>query len=450
MMHLHGQQLPEHQRGILHRFYAIAFLTILIPVLVVSYLIYTTGISLDDNHLLMFAMTLLLMLAGLVILRYVFTSIMAVVDILKRHTPEDGTLPLVIREDVSELKEISACLTNLMNRFEKTTDELDRRVFELNTVNEMAEITRKTLHMDELLKIVLEKAMAVVRAQTGSIFTVDGEAKPPRLVASSPPGTVPNGTSVNLERSFMKRVLDDRKTIIVQNIESDPRTLKPNDPKYGPPSFLSMPIFAGHALIAVLNLANKESGLLFDELDERIVSTMLGSVSFALENARLHSQIKDQLEEILAKNVTLEREVRDRLRAEEDLRRVNVELKDANDRMTAAYDWMRANRDRLLNHRDREEIGFVVDREGTIEEITERALEYAGKPRGEMIGGNLTDLLAAPGRDAFKGELRHAWSGVTRTLRVEMLQPLESETTCEATLTRLTSASRRALLVVLR
>ncbi|HQN26238.1 MAG TPA: PAS domain-containing protein, partial [Syntrophales bacterium] len=162
------------------------------------------------------------------------------------------------------------------------------------------------------------------------------------------------------------------------------------------------------------------------------------------------SQIKAQLEEILAKNVTLEREVRDRQRVEEDLRRVNVELKDANDRMTAAYDWMRANRDRLLNHRDREEIGFVVDREGTVEEITERALEYAGKPRGEMIGASLTDLLAAPGRDAFKDELRHAWSGVTRTLRVEMLQPLESETTCDATLTRLTSASRRALLVVLR
>lgn len=450
MMHLDGRQLPEHRRSLLHRFYAIGFLTILIPVLVVSYLIYTTGISLDDSQLLMFAMTLLLMLAGLFILRYVFASIMAVVDILKRRAPEDETLPLIIREDVSELREISVCLANLMNRFEKTTDELDRRVFELNTVNEMAEITRKTLHMDELLRIVLEKAMAVVRAQTGSIFTVNGEEKPPRLVASSPLGTVPNGTSVNLERSFMKRVIEDRKTIIVQNIENDPRTLKPNDPKYGPPSFLSVPVFAGHVLIAVLNLANKESGLLFDELDERIVSTMLGSVSFALENARLHSQIKDQLEEILAKNVTLEREVRDRQRAEEDLRRANIELKDANDRITAAYDWMRANRDRLLNHRDREEIGFVVDREGTIEEITERALEYAGKPRGEMIGCNLTDLLAAPGRDDFNDELRLAWSGLTRTLRVEMLQPLESETACEATLTRLTSASRRALLVILR
>lgn len=133
-----------------------------------------------------------------------------------------------------------------------------------------------------------------------------------------------------------------------------------------------------------------------------------------------------------------------------ELEKVNIEIKDANDKLTGAYKWMRENRDNLIEHRNKEEIGFIVDREGKIEEITERAVECTGNSRAGLIGYNIVEFIDATCHEEFKNELRQAWMGITRNFYVVMNQTYESRTIFETTLTRLTSESRRALLVVLR
>ena len=81
--------------------------------------------------------------------------------------------------------------------------------------------------------------------------------------------------------------------------------MKSNDPKYGAPSFISMPIYKHKQVIAVLNLANKENGGLFTDNDERILSIMLGEIGFALENVILRQEIKNHLKEIKELNSKL-------------------------------------------------------------------------------------------------------------------------------------------------
>jgi len=46
-------------------------------------------------------------------------------------------------------------------------------------------------------------------------------------------------TSVDLKKD------DEKNPLLIEDIEKDPRTLKSNNPGYGPPSFLCMPVFAG-------------------------------------------------------------------------------------------------------------------------------------------------------------------------------------------------------------
>lgn len=449
-MLFHSKLLKEHNRGLIYRFNIIGVLTILLPVFIVSYIIHDANISLDYSHLIILAMALLLMLAGLMILRYVFDSVLTVVEMLQKSGAGDDAVPLTIKQDVSDMKEISVSFSRLMDRLEKTTEDLDRRVFEINAIKEITDITKKSLHVEELLTTVLEKAMAVVQAKVGSVFTVEADSRRLRLIASIPEGALPNGSYINIDESALKHVIEDRKTMIVQDIETDPRTQKPNDPKYGSSSFLSMPVFTNHSMVAVLNLADKSSRALFEEHDERVLSIMLGEVGFALENAILHSKIREQLDEIMTKNKTLEQEIADRKRIEENLQKVNIEIKDANDKLTSAYEWMRDSRDRLLKHQGKEEIGFIVDREGKIDGITERALECIGKSRIELIGHNMMDFIDEACHEEFKNELRQAWMGITRNFQIVMMQPYESEKIFEVTLTRLTSESRRSLLVVLR
>ena len=136
-------------------------------------------------------------------------------------------------------------------------------------------------------------------------------------------------------------------------------------------------------------------------------------------------------------------------RQRKEIEKINSEIKEANDKLTEAYGRMRESRDHLIKHHGQEEIGFIVDRKGKIEGITERALECTGKSRAELIGHNLLEFLDESYHGEFKNELRLAWMGASRNFLVPLMQSCEPGKLFEAKLTRLTSESRRSLLVVL-
>jgi len=106
------------------------------------------------------------------------------------------------------------------------------------------------------------------------------------------------------------------------DIENDPRTRKKNDPKYGSPSFLIMPIYMGQRddVTAVLNLSHKKTGEHFDAHDENILSVMLFEISFSIENAILHTKLAEYIKDIEDRNVRLEREITIRKQIEASLR----------------------------------------------------------------------------------------------------------------------------------
>jgi GAF domain-containing protein len=80
-----------------------------------------------------------------------------------------------------------------------------------------------------------------------------------------------------------------------------------------------MPIIIGDAVSAILNLACKGKGQLFDGNDVQVLSIILRDMGFALENARQQSRIKEQLEKIKRHDIELEREIEKRKRTERTL-----------------------------------------------------------------------------------------------------------------------------------
>lgn len=446
-----GNGKPKN--GMMRKFNIIGILIVILPILTFVYIIQHSNILLDHSQYILLAMVLLLILGGLAILRYVFDSVRMMIDLIKKADKGNDAVSAAIEKDVSDLSKISASFGNLMDRFERSTEELNQRIIELNAIKEMTEVARETLNVDELLKLVLDKAMQAVGVINGSVFLVDpAEAEGLRFVAAKPGNENASEEAAQGERdySLIKSVIADGKPLIIQDIENDPRTHKTNNPKYGAPSFLSMPIYSHNRILAVLNLANKEKGGLFTDSDERILSIMLGEIGFALENSVLHLKVKEQLTEIKNQNVMLEEDVRERKLADENMRKINEELQEANQSLTKAYEWMRDSRDQLRKHYFKEEIGFLVDREGVIQSITERTLECTGKSRAELIGADFTTLLDDTCLIDFKNELRQAWMGITRNIPVEMNCLGESEKALEATLTRLTSETKREIMVILR
>lgn len=437
--------------GLTRKFNIIGLLIVILPLLAFIFIIHQSNIRLDYSHYVIFAMALLLALAGLTILRYIFDSMQMMVDFVEKADQGNDAITTAITKDVSDLNKLSVLFANLMERFEKSTDDLNQRIIELNAIKEMTEVARETLHVDELLKLVLDKAMQAVGVKNGSVFLVDAaDAEGVRFVAAKPQREENPDDPGKRDYSLIKSVVADGKPLIIQDIENDPRTQKANDPKYGAPSFLSMPIYSHDRILAVLNLANKERGGLFSESDERILSIMLGEIGFALENAVLHLKVTEQLSEIKEQNAKLEQEVKDRLRADENLKRVNEELEASNKNLTRAYEWMRDNRDQLRKHYFKEELGFLVDREGVIQNITERTLEITKRSRSELIGRPFTDILEGSCHDDFKNDLRQAWLGMARNIRVAIDDQGEEDRIFDATLTRFTSEDKREILIILR
>lgn len=188
--------------------------------------------------------------------------------------------------------------------------ELQKRNTELDILREIIEPARDGLSAEELLTLLLDKAMKVIGVRNGSVFMVDpGELDGLRLIVAKP-SVVLNSTggSPKTDRySFVKNVIESGKTLRITDIQTDPRTLRSNDPKYGAPSFISLPVYKNKRVIAVMNLANKENGGIFTEGDERILTIMLGVISAGIENISLRNHVLGQAMEIKKLNDLLKK-----------------------------------------------------------------------------------------------------------------------------------------------
>lgn len=158
----------------------------------------------------------------------------------------------------------------------------------------MSKIRESELKLqDELLMTFLDQALAMTKAQKGSVFLVDPENECLRLIGARGSDYLEVGARIRIDDSqLLKKVLSEKKPFLVQNIEEDPRIRQKNNPRYGNPSFLSLPISEGeNAVTAVVSLSSKETGETFDARDADTLSVLQTGIHFRLENSRLHSQL---------------------------------------------------------------------------------------------------------------------------------------------------------------
>jgi two-component system cell cycle sensor histidine kinase/response regulator CckA len=328
------EKTSRKEKGLRYNLLIIEFLVVVIPFITLFYIFYTENVFLKYSQMILIALTLILILAGLIILRQIFDRFSLVAISLKKA--EGGEKALIgMQRDAAELQEIAGSFDNLMNRLEKTTSELQNRVFELITIKELTEVAGRSLDMEELLNMLLEKAMAVSKAQIGSVLMVESDTNRFRVVTTKGLDPGPSKDSrININDTLLQHIVSEKKSLLVDDIDSDPRTHKVNDLKYGAPSFLSMPIFIREDLIGILNLSRKQTQQIFDAHDEHIVSIMIGEIGFALENARLHLQLVEHVKnleqttaELTKANDQLLQEINERNQLEEELKDTNRFLK---------------------------------------------------------------------------------------------------------------------------
>lgn len=186
-------------------------------------------------------------------------------------------------------------------------------------------------NIEELLNTLLDKALTATDAEIGSSFMVDPVSRRLRLVGARGIEDLHTGANINIDDSLIRHVIDGKKTLLVKDVENDPRIQKKNDPKYGSPSFLSVPVSMNNKgdVNAVINLSHKKTGESFNADDENIISTMLVEVRLNLENAFLQSEIAEYIKKIEERNIQLEEEIAERKQAEKIQIKLHESLRQA-------------------------------------------------------------------------------------------------------------------------
>ncbi len=319
-----------------YKLLTIVGLVIILPLLVVVYVFFTNNIQLGFAHVIVLVFALLLVFAGLMIFSQIFDKIFMLASMIKNAEGDGGQL-VEIRKDTSELHEITISFNNLMKKFEETTESLRLRVSELFTIKELIEIASKSLDIDYLLNVILEKAMIVTGADIGSVYMVESEFDRNHLVASRGLASEPEiDPRIKVHQRLVEYVIARKRPLLVENLNTDPRIRNLIEFEYDPSSFLSVPIFTREDLVGILNLSHKKTEKVFGANDEEIVSILTAEIGFALENARLHSRVEENLKklesrtaELTEANEQLQQEIADRKLAQEEKSKLEHKLEQA-------------------------------------------------------------------------------------------------------------------------
>jgi two-component system, cell cycle sensor histidine kinase and response regulator CckA len=310
-------------KSIRYKIVIIESLIFLLPFVILTYVFYQSSYQFNVLQLVIFAGICLLILSGLIVLRQILDRISTISISLKKA--ESGK-EFDIQEDIVELEEISVSINGLIRKLEKVKGELAKKSLELLTIRDLTEIIEGDLSLDDQMRILLEKCMAVTGAQIGSVFIVEPEMRQAFLSSKSLPilaselyhfrvcatmghgNELKEGAIINIEQSIVKPVLLEKTPFLVTDISKDPRTLKNNDPYYGSPSFLSMPVITEDTVSGIINLAHKKDNQLFDDNDVQIISVIMRDISFSFENAILKSRVKEQQKNMKKHLLELEKE----------------------------------------------------------------------------------------------------------------------------------------------
>ena len=306
-----------------YQFRIFSLLLLLIPTAVFLYIassLASVSDLLQSKYLIPFIFSIIIILCVLALLQGVFSHLSTISSVMTKN-PEQLALELKEIQGAYELRGIADGFGQLLEKYQQTSSDLQRRALELLLIKELAEEASSNLDITKLLQVLLDKVMQVNRARIGSVFLVDEDGKNFRIIGTrGREADNITGATISIEESIAGQIVEESKgPLLVDDIETDKRFGKKNNPQYGSPSFLSLPVRSGDRLIAVLNLADKENGEHFQQADVDLATVMIQEVGFALENARIHSEIKLHAERLEQQAAILKEEIRRRKLAEKEL-----------------------------------------------------------------------------------------------------------------------------------
>lgn len=172
---------------------------------------------------------------------------------------------------------------------------LEKRNRELTILNSIARELNGTVNLDQTLRTALAQATELLDLETGWVFLLDEETGEPHLASSQnlPPGMVDNPEIMTgWCHCLNKYARGDLQAAVNIDLVTCSRLKKLDDGRNGLKFHSSIPLYTRDGLrLGILNIASGSWRKLTED-DLRILNTIAGFISIAVERSRLFEELQ--------------------------------------------------------------------------------------------------------------------------------------------------------------
>jgi len=151
-----------------------------------------------------------------------------------------------------------------------------------------------TLAVSEVLSRLLGRALEHLASEIGSILTLDAHGALKIAVARGLPEEVVRTTRLQSGEGISGHVAATGESLLINDIEHDPRFARANHERYYTNSLLSVPIVFRGSTRGVINVNNKSSRQVYGESDRRLLEALAGHAAVALLNAQRYEALLER------------------------------------------------------------------------------------------------------------------------------------------------------------
>lgn len=168
---------------------------------------------------------------------------------------------------------------------------------QLTALNKANRAMASTLNLDIVLEQVMREVKTLLNAEGASVLLHDADSD--ELIFSTvvaPDAEALTGMRLPLSEGIAGWVMQERKPVLIGNVQDDPRFYDRIDDVSGltTQSLLAVPLISKAGVIGVVEVINK-AGQSFNQQDLDLLEALTGSAAIAIENARLYQDLQDRM-----------------------------------------------------------------------------------------------------------------------------------------------------------
>jgi K+-sensing histidine kinase KdpD len=200
-------------------------------------------------------------------------------------------LPLAYDARDMVIAQMLAAHTGVTLKNVSLLDETQRRMAQIELVNELSQRVTGSLELAPLLQSVAESVRSTFRFFDVACFLVEPATQEVILAAHSgeAPDFLPSGYRQKMSEGIVGWVATHGERLLVNDVEKDPRYVSYAYQETA--SELALPIRLEGKVVGVLNVEDLSQGA-FDETDAIVLETLCDQLGGAIRNVRLYEKLK--------------------------------------------------------------------------------------------------------------------------------------------------------------